>query len=78
VQLRAHLLACTEMLGERDERLGELEADVADVKALYKDQIVFMVERLAVLEANEQARTAGASNSPTSQLASNHSGEEAD
>lgn len=35
------------MLGERDEALEELRADLMDVKNLYKDQIEFMLERLA-------------------------------
>jgi TATA element modulatory factor 1 TATA binding len=65
-QLRLTLAACTELLGERDERLGELEADVHDVKALYRDQIEFMVERLALLEAAEQRRLAAENTLPVS------------
>lgn len=60
------LAACTELLGERDERMGELEADVQDVKALYRDQIEFMVERLALLEAAEQQRIAAENMLPVS------------
>ena len=48
-QAQQQLLACTEMLGEKEERLEELRADLQDVKQLYKDQIEFMVEQLARL-----------------------------
>ena len=46
-QTKQQLRACTEMLGEKEERLEELKADLQDVKQLYKDQIEFMVEQLA-------------------------------
>ena len=48
-QAQQQLLACTEMLGEKEERVEELRADLQDVKQLYKDQIEFMVEQLATL-----------------------------
>lgn len=48
-QVQQQLLACTEMLGEKEERVEELRADLQDVKQLYKDQIEFMVEQLARL-----------------------------
>ena len=48
------LLACTEMLGEKEERLEELRADLQDVKQLYKDQIEFMVEQLAHLTQQQK------------------------
>ena len=54
-QARARLQSATELLGEREERLLELEADVADVKALYRDQIEFMVGQLAVLSSSRAA-----------------------
>ena len=47
--IEQQLLACTEMLGEKEDRLEELRADLQDVKQLYKDQIEFMVEQLAHL-----------------------------
>ena len=46
-QAQEQLLACTEMLGDKEEKLEELRADLQDVKQLYKDQIEFMVEQLA-------------------------------
>lgn len=46
--MKARLAAAEELLGEREERLAELSADLADVKLLYKDQIEFMVEQLAI------------------------------
>ena len=51
---RQQLLACTEMLGEKEERLEELRADLQDVKQLYKDQIEFMVEQLARLTQHQE------------------------
>ena len=47
LQVHRRLQASIEMLGERDERIEELRADVADVKQLYKEHIEFMVEQLA-------------------------------
>ena len=47
MQTQQKLAACTELLGEREERLLELEADIADVKALYKEQIEFVLEQLS-------------------------------
>ena len=38
--------AAVELLGERDEELEELRADLRDVKNLYRDQIEFMVMQL--------------------------------
>lgn len=55
-QAQQQLLACTEMLGEKEERLEELKADLQDVKQLYKDQIEFMVEQLAHLAQQDQLK----------------------
>lgn len=44
--LRSRYTAAVEMLGERDESLEELRADLQDVKNLYRDQIEFMVMQL--------------------------------
>lgn len=52
--MQQQLLACTEMLGEKEERVEELRADLQDVKQLYKDQIEFMVEQLARLTQQQQ------------------------
>lgn len=38
-----------ELLGEREERLEELEADLQDVKQLYRDQIEYMCEQVVAL-----------------------------
>lgn len=35
-----------ELLGEREERIGELEADLTDVKAMYKEQVTELLLRL--------------------------------
>ena len=53
-------MACTEMLGEKEERLEELRADLQDVKQLYKDQIEFMVEQLAPHTTTERKAAGGA------------------
>lgn len=35
-----------ELLGEREERIGELEADLTDVKAMYREQVTELLLRL--------------------------------
>jgi len=55
-QAQQQLMACTEMLGEKEERLEELRADPQDVKQLYKDQIEFMVEQLAHLTQQQKEK----------------------
>jgi hypothetical protein len=47
----ARYTAAVELLGERDEKLEELKADLQDVKELYKDQIEFMVAQLTALHS---------------------------
>ncbi len=59
-QAQQQLMACTEMLGEKEERLEELKADLQDVKQLYKDQIEFMVEQLAPHTTTERKAAGGA------------------
>lgn len=51
--LEANHQAAVEMLGEKDERMEELWADLLDVKHLYRDQIEFMATRLAELSESE-------------------------
>lgn len=48
LQVSARLRSATELLGEKDERLAELEADVADMRQLYQQQVIVFVEQLAV------------------------------
>jgi nitrate reductase assembly molybdenum cofactor insertion protein NarJ len=45
--LEARYAAAVELLGERDETLEEMAADLADVKQLYKQQIEALVAQLA-------------------------------
>ncbi len=45
-------IAAVELLGERDESLEELRADLHEVKHMYKDQIEFMCMQLTVLQAS--------------------------
>jgi F0F1-type ATP synthase delta subunit len=46
-ELEQRYAAAVELLGERDEQLEELAADLADVKQLYKQQIEALVAQLA-------------------------------
>lgn len=48
-------VAAVELLGERDETLEELRADLMDVKNLYREQIEFMVMQLTQQQAGEDA-----------------------
>ncbi|KXZ57009.1 hypothetical protein GPECTOR_1g911 [Gonium pectorale] len=61
VEARARLASALELVGERDERVEELLADLQDVKSMYKDQIEFMVQQLADLQsgATQHASAAG-------------------
>lgn len=45
--LQARYRAAVELLGERDEEVEELRADIQDVKELYKEQIALLVEQAA-------------------------------
>lgn len=45
--MSSKLRAATELLGEKEERCAELEADVADMRQLYQQQVVEFVEQLA-------------------------------
>ncbi|BDA43326.1 TATA element modulatory factor at C-terminar half [Coccomyxa sp. Obi] len=47
-QVSVRLRSATELLGEKDERLAELEADVADMRQLYQQQVLVFVEQLAI------------------------------
>ena len=47
VQTQQRLLACTELLGEREERILELTADIVDMKALYREQIEYVLDMAA-------------------------------
>jgi hypothetical protein len=38
--------AALEMLGERTEQVEELKADIADVKEMYRNQIVELVQKI--------------------------------
>ena len=59
--LTSRYAAAVEMLGERDEALEELRADLQDVKNLYRDQIEFMVMQLV---QHQQAPAAGVQSAP--------------
>ena len=44
--LNVKYLAAVEMLGERDEQLEELQADLADLKQLHRQQLEVLVAQL--------------------------------
>lgn len=45
--LQARHAAAVELLGEREEALAELRADVADMKAVYCEQVDLLTKQLA-------------------------------
>jgi hypothetical protein len=45
-ELQGKYLAAVELVGERDERLEEMAADLEDVKALYKQQLEMLIAQL--------------------------------
>ena len=47
MQAETRLLACTELLGEREEKILELSADIEDMKVLYRDQIEFVLKQVS-------------------------------
>ena len=49
--------AAMEMLGERDEKLEELRADLQDVKEMYKQQLDFLTDQLVQKEQATESRT---------------------
>ena len=51
--LRKKLAAATELLGEREERIEELRADLVDVKEGYKQQLVIMADEITRLTAQQ-------------------------
>lgn len=46
-QLESRYAAAVELLGERDEQLEEMAADLMDIKHMYKQQIEALVVQLA-------------------------------
>jgi hypothetical protein len=56
MQVSSNLRAATELLGEKEERVAELEADVADLRSLYQQQVIEFVEQLA--HASQQSSPA--------------------
>eukprot|EP00803_Ostreobium_quekettii_P008079 evm.model.scf_194.7 EVM.evm.TU.scf_194.7 scf_194:69068-76365(+) len=50
--LESRYAAAVELLGEREEQLEELRADLQDVKELYKEQIAFLTEQAAMAEGH--------------------------
>lgn len=52
--LRRKLAAATELLGEREERIEELHADLEDVRQGYKQQLVIMADEVSRLTKKEK------------------------
>lgn len=42
--------ALLDLLGEKEESLAELQMDVCDMRTIYKEQVVELVEKIAALE----------------------------
>ena len=66
--MKSRLAAAVELLGEKEERLAELTADLMDVKALYKDQIEFMVEQLSIAQSPPASPAPAFASAQTSEL----------
>ena len=47
VQVMQQLRDATELLGEREERVAELAADVADLRQMYREQVEVFVAQMA-------------------------------
>ena len=52
--LRKKLAAATELLGEREERIEELRADLQDMREGYKQQLVIMADEVSRLTKKER------------------------
>lgn len=59
--LRALHLSAVELLGEREERLDELSADLADVRETYRQQIDYMAGQLVGLQQQQRGGGGGGS-----------------
>jgi capsule polysaccharide export protein KpsE/RkpR len=57
--VQARYVAAVELVGERDERLEELSADLADVKALYKQDVQALYQQIEALAAQLAAAAGG-------------------
>ncbi|KAJ0834041.1 putative TATA element modulatory factor 1, TATA binding protein [Helianthus annuus] len=44
--LRFRHTAALELMGERDEELEELRADIADLKEMYREQVNMLVDKI--------------------------------
>jgi TATA element modulatory factor len=53
--------AALELIGEKEERVDELQADLADVKQLYRSQISELLTRLELMENQQQQEKMGVS-----------------
>ncbi|XP_042417234.1 golgin candidate 5-like isoform X1 [Zingiber officinale] len=51
--LRRRHSAALELMGERDEELEELRADIIDLKEMYREQVDLLVDRLQTVKAQE-------------------------
>ncbi|MFS7992295.1 putative TATA element modulatory factor 1, TATA binding protein [Helianthus anomalus] len=50
--LRLRHAAALELMGERDEELEELRADIVDLKEMYREQVNTLVNKLQVLSSS--------------------------
>ncbi|PKI67864.1 hypothetical protein CRG98_011763 [Punica granatum] len=50
--LRRRHSAALELMGERDEELEELRADIADLKEMYREQVSLLVNQIQTLSSS--------------------------
>ncbi|CAG7903178.1 unnamed protein product [Brassica rapa] len=55
--LRQRHAAALELMGERDEELEELRADIVDLKEMYKEQVNMLVNKMRSVEAKQVIKT---------------------
>ncbi|CAN4098342.1 unnamed protein product [Withania somnifera] len=53
--LRRRHSAALELMGERDEELEELRADIIDMKEMYREQVNLLVNKIQVLSSSLSA-----------------------
>lgn len=50
--LRRRHSAALELMGERDEELEELRADIVDLKEMYREQVNLLVNKIQIMSSS--------------------------
>ena len=50
--LRRRHSAALELMGERDEELEELRADIVDLKEMYREQVNLLVNKIQIMNSS--------------------------